>query len=104
MKQKEEIVRLRELAQMVLDVRLADLARVARQRQSCLDGLKALEALPASDLDPVTAAQVALSYQAWADGRRSELNVALARCTAEWTSRTSSARTALARAEALRRL
>ncbi|WP_145105351.1 hypothetical protein [Cereibacter sediminicola] len=104
MKPKDEIVRLRDLAQMVLDVRLAELGRVARERQSCLDGLKALEAMPASDLDPVTAAQVALSYQAWADGRRSEINLALARHTAEWKSRTSSARTALARAEALRRL
>lgn len=102
MKRATEIDRLEGLARLVLDLRLADLSRVARQRQECLDRLAALEPAAAEDLDPVSAARALLLYQAWADGRRAEINGTLARLTADWAQKSAAARTAFARTEALR--
>ncbi|MGP3696748.1 hypothetical protein [Rhodobacter sp. NSM] len=101
---KSDIEKIAALTRMVLDLRLAELSRVARQRQECLDRLQALEAAPVDDIDPIVAARANLRYQAWADGRRAEINLTLARQSADWTKKSASARTAFARSEALRLL
>ncbi|MCE6952372.1 hypothetical protein LAZ40_18055 [Cereibacter sphaeroides] len=104
MKHQKEIARLEGLAQMILDVRLAELQRAASLRQESLDRLQALECAPADDLDPLLAARASLRYQAWADRRRAEINLVLARQTADWATKKASAGTAFARSEALRLL
>lgn len=104
MKRNQEMARLEGLARMILDLRLAELTRAARLRQESLDRLQALEDGPAGDLDPLVAARAALRYQTWADGRRAEINLVLARQTADWATKRASARTAFARSEALRLL
>lgn len=99
------LARLAGLAGMVRDLRLAELERAARARaesRTRLSGL-ALEPLD-SDLGPIAAAQAEMRYQAWAEARRAEINLTLARQTAEWLEAQEAARRAFGRAEALRTL
>ena len=104
MKADDRIKQLETIAGMILDLRLADLRQAARLRQESLDRLGALEVPPAEDMDPITAARINLQYQAWADRRRAEINLVLARQTADWTMRRAEAKEAFARSEALRML
>lgn len=78
------IDRLRHLARMRLDRDLMDLSGLARQRDALQDRLEGLNPAPAPDLDPLTAARIAAQHQIWADGKRAEINLALARSRAEW--------------------
>ena len=57
-----------------------------------------------ADLEPVTAGKVALTYDRWADLRRSELNLVIARQTAEWMEARREAQTAFGRVQALQGL
>ncbi len=98
------IDRLAKISAMMLDVRLADLRRAARACDESRAHLAALQVAPSDDADPVTAAQVELRYQLWADGRRAEINTTLARQTAEWMEARDAARTAFGKAEVLRKL
>ena len=59
---------------------------------------------PPTDLEPVTAGKVALSYDRWADQRRAELNLVIARQTADWMEARGNAQTALGRVQALQGL
>lgn len=100
-----DMARMAELAQLVLDQRLgrlrsaaADLER-SRKQISALD----LSAAP-TDLEPVTAERVALTYSRWADQRRSELNLVIARQTVNWMEARSEAQTAFGRVQTLQGL
>lgn len=92
------------IAGLILDARLAEVQAAQRARNESLGHLEALRVPPAPAEDPLTAARVALRYDQWADARRAEINVTLARQTAAWMEAQDSARTAFARAEVLRRL
>lgn len=95
MSEPAKLARLRQVSQLVLDGKLNALERAARDRQLSLDHLAELNRpQPASDLPVQIAGEVAMRYQNWADRRRSEINLALARQTAEWVE----AREAAARA------
>jgi hypothetical protein len=50
------------------------------------------------------AVQAGLLYERWAEARRAEINLTLARQTAEWIEARDAARQAFGRADALRRL
>ncbi len=93
------------VAGLLLDARLAEMRRIQRLREESRARLADLAAAPAENgLPPVIAAQTALRYACWADLRRAEINMALARQTAEWLAAREAARLAFGRAEALQRL
>lgn len=103
MKSVEKVARLSRLAQMVLDRDLARLAAAARAKAASEANLADLaKPQDTSGLAPVAAHHAELRWQKWADARRMEINIQLARQTAEWLNARQSARTALARSEALR--
>ena len=97
-----QYARLEEIGRLLLDLRLAELRRAAIARQHCLDRLEALNLVPASDLDPVTAARTELRYLQWAEVRRAEINPVLARRTVDWLTAQGAARDAFGKTEALR--
>ena len=102
MSKAKDISRLADLAQLMLDHRLGQLRTSADQLDQSRMQLGAInrDAQP-SDLDPVLAIKVGLGYDRWADVRRSELNLVIARQTAAWLGAQSEARTAFGRVQAL---
>jgi hypothetical protein len=88
---------------LILDARLSTLDRAAR---ACNDSRARLADLArpsdSAELPLTVAAQAALRYERWAEARRAEINLTLARQTAEWLTARDEARLAFGRAEALR--
>ena len=101
---KPDLDRLAALAQMVSQARLAELERAARARAESRARLDALNRPLPEGADPLAMAPVALRYNRWAEARRREINLTLARQTAAWLDALDVARDAFGRAEALRRL
>lgn len=95
---------LAQLADLVLEDRLAKLRCAAAARAQTAAQIAALVETPAEGLDPVVAAQQSLRYQRWADVRRQDLNLVLARQTAAWLSAHQAASHAFGRAEVTRTL
>ena len=94
------------LAQLMLDHRLGVVAgqrRIAWSKAAC-SLPRSIDAAQPVDLDPVTAARVGLDYERWADARRGELNLVIARQTADWLEARSDAQTAFGRVQALHEL
>ena len=105
MTRANEIARLGQIAQLILDVRLADLAMAAKKRQHSLNLLANLNTLPATeDLPLIAAHQAGLRYQSWAETRRAEINPILARQTAEMLVARQDAALAFGKNQALRGL
>jgi hypothetical protein len=96
------LARLSELSQLMLDHRLG-LLRVSAEQldQSRMQMSAVNQTAKELDLDPVTAAQVGLSYERWADVRRAELNLVIARQTAAWLETRHDAQIAFGRLQAL---
>lgn len=85
MKDRDKLAQLQQVSQLMLDVRLLALDRAAKARQASLDHLADLnKPATTTDLNPIVAGEVAMRYENWADHRRSEINVVLARQTADW--------------------
>lgn len=94
-----------EISQLMLDQKLAALTRAASAREESKARLAGLSQPPAeTDLPLAAAAQAGLLYARWAEARRAEINMTLARQTAEWIEARDAARQAFGRADALRRL
>jgi hypothetical protein len=89
----------------MLDHKLAALTLAAAAREESKARLAGLSR-PAADTDlPLAAAaQTSLLYERWAEARRAEINLTLARQTAEWIEARDAARQAFGRTDALRRL
>ena len=106
MTQKQDLARLTQISQLLLDQRLSRLTAAARSRQASLDQLAGLEeaAAPAGALPEISAQLASLAYQRWAEARRAEINLALARQTAEWIEARDAARLAFGRTDALQTL
>ena len=105
MKDREKLAQLTLLSQLVLDTRLIALRQAALARQQSLDHLADLDRpQPITDLSPIVAGEVAMRYQLWADQRRSDLNLTLARQTVTWTEARQDAARAFGRDQALNRL
>ena len=101
----DRLARLAQLAGMVRDLRLADLERAGRARAESRARLAGLTVDPcAADLGAIAAAQAEVRYQSWAEARRAEINLTLARQTAEWLEARDAACHAFGRAEVLRKL
>jgi hypothetical protein len=96
--------RLGRLSRLILDLRLAEVQAANRAREESLGHLRALESASASDLDPLAAARAQLGYDRWAEARRAEINLGLARQTAVWMAAQDKARHAFGQAEAVRAL
>ena len=98
MNAREQLVRLQEVSQLMLDLRLLALEKAARARQASLDHLDQLNRpAPPTDLDPIVAGEVAMRYQNWADQRRSAINLELAQQTVEWSEARDNASLAFGR-------
>ena len=105
MNNAKRLAQLALLSQLVLDTRLIALRQAALTRQQSLDHLTALDRpQPETDLSPIVAGEVAMRYQLWADQRRSDINLTLARQTLTWTEARQDAARAFGRDQALNRL
>lgn len=103
MSQKQQLAKLQQIAGLMLDSRLAALQTAARAKaesEAQLSGLAGAVAAPA-DISAVAAEKAALNYQRWADARRAELNLVLARQTVVWMEARDAARVAFGKTEAL---
>lgn len=90
---------------MILDLRLSRLEQAARKRAESQTRLASLIVEPVeSDLPLAVVEQARLRYEQWAEVRRAEINLTLARQTAEWLLARDAARVAFGRAEALKKL
>ncbi len=100
---RKNIAILQSLSQMVLDSRLATLRNAADARAASLDRLADLSHSPvATELPELAAIEVAMRYHRWADQKRAEINLTLARQTATWLDARAEARTAFGKTEALK--
>jgi hypothetical protein len=105
MTRSKDLSRLSEVAQLLLDAQLGQLRQVAVQLDRSRKQLEAINcAAKPADLPVVAAEMVGLAYDRWADVRRSELNLVIARQTAEWIETRVEAGTALGRLQALQGL
>lgn len=105
MSKAKDLSRLADLAQLMLDHRLGHLRQSADALDQSRMQLTAINrAAEAADLDPVTAVRVGLGYERWADVRRADLNLVIARQSATWHEARGEAQTALGRVQALQGL
>lgn len=101
-----DVRRLKDLAELILDHKLALLRKAASAKDESEAALAALaRPLPqAEGLEGASAALAALAYQRWADARSAEINQVLARQIYLWLEARQEAQTAFGKAEALRGL
>lgn len=104
MTDRKMAARLATLADLVLQDRLAKLRSAAAARAQTVAQIAGLGEQPAEGLDPLVAAQQSLRYQQWADARRQELNLVLARQTAQWMTAHGAATEAFGRAHVIEKL
>ena len=98
MTDRAKLAQLHQVSQLMLDVRLLALDHAAKARQASLDRLADLNKPAApTDLNPIVAGEVAVRYENWADHRRSEINLLLARQTADWAEARQNAALAFGR-------
>ena len=102
MSKAKDLARLTELAKLTLDHRLGQMRAASRALERSRDQLAAInEAAKPADLPMVAGARAEWAYRRWADQRRSELNLVIARQTANWLTARDEAKTAFGRREAL---
>lgn len=101
-----DLSRLADVAQLMLDHRLGQLHNAAVELDRSRMQLASINAVarPSEDLEPITAEKVGLAYDRWADARRSELNLVIARQTAAWIEQRGEAQAAFGRVQALQGL
>lgn len=105
MNDKEKLRRLGQISALMRDTKMQLLETAARARQASLDRLAELDrpAVP-NDLPPIVAGEVAMRYALWADQRRSEINLVLARQTVEWQEARQEAALAFGRDQVVQKL
>lgn len=101
---KTRLNRLSVIAGLIRDRDLARLRQAAAAREETRALIAGLDAASATDLDLVTGALVEQSYHLWAERRRAELNLCLARQTADWLQCQQKAAQGFGKAEILSRL
>lgn len=105
MSRKQDIIRLTDLAQLTLDHRLGQMRAATQALDRSKTQLAAIsEGARPAELPLVAGAQAEWTYQRWADLRKSELNLVIARQTAACLAARDEAKTAFGRLEALRGL
>jgi len=99
---KQTLSRLTTLGQLLLDARLAELHHAAEARNASLARLADLNRpSSATGLSEIATMDVAMRYQRWADQRRAEINLTLARQTASWLDARAEAARAFGKSQAL---
>ncbi len=101
MSRATDLARLTAVAEMVREARRTELARAMAAREDTRAMLAALDRPGPAMLDPLAAAQAAFHYGRWADARRADLNLGLARQTAAWMEARGAAARATARADVI---
>ena len=103
MTNQDQMRRLQQVAALLFDSKLTNLKATARAMQQTKDHLADLTArpVPAQDLPQLAMEIAALRYERWADLRRQDLNLALARQTAAWLDARDAARLAFGKNQAL---
>ena len=104
MTKSQDFYRLQKLATLQLDAKLAALTCAGRSRQASLDQLAGL-AIPvglSTELSDLVNRRTEMTYQRWAERRRAEINLSLARQTADWLNAQESARQAFGQTQALK--
>lgn len=103
MSRNPQIERLGQIADLLFDSRLAVLQAAARAKLETETQLAALMTPPAeaTQVSEIASALAGLSYQRWADARRADLNMRLARQTVAWAEARDSAREAFGKKQAL---
>jgi len=97
-----QIARLCTLTDLMLNASLTSLQSAAAARTASLDRLADLDQTTlATDLPNLALAEVEIRYQRWADQRRAEINLTLARQTAAWIEARQAAALAFGKAQAL---
>lgn len=105
MKDLEKLRRLSQLSALMHQTKMHVLHRAAHARKESLERLAALDApQPPNNLPTIMAQEVALRYAVWADHRRSEINLGLARQTADWHHALQDAALAFGRDQVVQRL
>ena len=104
MKTKASLDRLTTLSDLILDTQLAKLQASAAERNKSLQRLEDLAAPPSDDADDIARAATLMRYERWADARRREINLVLARQTAVWMEARQNAQMAFGRAAVLKRI
>ena len=106
MTKPNDLARLTEVAQLMLDHRLGQLRASTAELDRSRMQLAAINAAarPSEALEPVISERVALAYDRWADVRRSEPNLVIGRQTAAWLQARSEAQNAFGRVQALQGL
>ena len=105
MSDRGRLDRLVQVSALKRDLALADLSKAALARDRSRAQLAALDReSPPTDLPALADQQVRLAYRHWADRRRAELNLILARQTVDWLARRDAAAQAFGRAEVLGKL
>lgn len=103
--QRRSLGRLQHLAAMIRDREMAGLRAANLAREASEARLADLaKPMPTMGLDPVMAALTEIRWQRWADRRRAEINLQLARQIVECEQMRDRACHAFARTEVLRRL
>ncbi len=106
MKPDPRLTRLVTAADVLLDLRLAELRGCAGAIAETRARIEILARDPVADPDlpPTVSAQIEHQYRLWADARRAEELQALARQTADWMEAKDRAQIALGRSDILARL
>lgn len=104
MTEQSRLAQLKALADMVRDLHLAKLHACANARKTSLQHLANLQVPDTDPSDTISHSQARLRYENWADTRRAEINMVLARQTAQWLEARKAAETTFGRAEVIRQL
>ena len=103
MNKTQQLDKLRQIAALLFDARLARLKALALAKLETEGHLADLAGAPvhAPSLSEIAIEGVSLRYERWADARRAELNLKLARQTADWLDAQGAARLAFGKTQAL---
>ena len=101
-----QLLQLKHLADLMLDSQLAQVRTAAAAMATSEARLSALARPVAAPegIGDIAAGLTALSYQRWADARRAEVNLVLARQTVAWIEACDAARLSFGRKQALQGL
>ncbi|WP_050527814.1 hypothetical protein [Pseudorhodobacter aquimaris] len=100
----KRLQKLKALSDMIFDQHLSTLQVCAAARATSQQRLEGLRVKETPAMDPIAQAQTMLRYEQWADARRAEINITLARQTAEWMEARKDAQRAFGRAQVLGQL
>jgi hypothetical protein len=101
-----QLWQLKRIADLILDAQLAQVQAAAAEKAASEARLAALAQPVAAPegIGDIAAGLAALGYQRWADARRAEVNLLLARQTVTWMEACDGARLSFGRKQALQGL